>query len=665
MFGPSGGDDIRRSFCILLVLLTCSALPAAAFALTGWSAEGVPVCVAAGAQLQASVGLDGHGFPIFFWDDQRTGHNQIFARRFSPEGLADPTFPADGMAVTAEPLPGPAALLPDGSGGFYIASTPIGLGWDVYVQHIGPDSNPAPGWTLAGIAVATGSGDQDLPSIALDDSGGVFVVWEDLSSYVIKGIRLHADGTIAAGWAAGGNRLSSPGNPAVGPFITSDGAGGIDGVWIEQHPPATGSYVRGYAFRYRGNGTLYPGWPTLGVPLTQQQTRMQDAHIASDGAGGLIAAWADFRSAPPNAQPYNDSQYWDIYAQRVLANGAIAPGWPADAKPLCTGGNTQWYPVITADGQGGAIVEWADYRNNNEDVYATRVRGDGTFAPGWALGGSVVVATTDADESQHLVSDGSGGMFAGVDDLTARVDYVQHLMADGTPDPQFGSRGLPVSTQPIDESEVTVAYDGAGGVYTAWTEGSNIWANHFGPDIATAIAVSLMSTEVQPDEVRLTWQAPRTLHASVERRDADATWRTIGEVTTDGEYRLRYDDRTVTPGTSYTYRLSYVDGAATEHSPETTVLVPRTYTLALAGFRPNPSTGPDVAIAFELPRSAPGSLELLDVTGRRVASRDLSGYAAGRYTERMGQGMRVSAGVYWVRLTHGGRVLTARGVVLR
>ena len=68
--------------------------------------------------------------------------------------------------------------------------------------------------------------------------------------------------------------------------------------------------------------------------------------------------------------------------------------------------------------------------------------------------------------------------------------------------------------------------------------------------------------------------------------------------------------------------------------------------------------------SFELPSTAPGRLELLDVTGRRVAERDLSGYGAGRYTERIGEGARVPAGMYWVRLTHGGRALTARGVVL-
>jgi hypothetical protein len=191
------------------------------------------------------------------------------------------------------------------------------------------------------------------------------------------------------------------------------------------------------------------------------------------------------------------------------------------------------------------------------------------------------------------------------------------------------------------------------------------WANHFGPDVVTAIAVSLMSTNAEPGHVTLTWQAARQLGATVERREGTGPWQALGDVATDGQDRLVYDDRSVTPGTSYGYRLSYVDGTTTEHTAETTVLVPRAYTLALAGFRPNPTAGADLSISFELPSTAPGQLELIDVTGRRVADCDLSGYGAGRYSERIGEGARVPAGMYWIRLTHGGKALTTRGVVLR
>jgi len=58
-------------------------------------------------------------------------------------------------------------------------------------------------------------------------------------------------------------------------------------------------------------------------------------------------------------------------------------------------------------------------------------------------------------------------------------------------------------------------------------------------------------------------------------------------------------------------------------------------------------------------------LALLDLTGRWIAEGDHSGCTAGRYTERLAAGSRVAPGMYWLRLTHGRRVLTARGRVLR
>src|SRR5262249_38979973 len=154
------------------------------------------------------------------------------------------------------------------------------------------------------------------------------------------------------------------------------------------------------------------------------------------------------------------------------------------------------------------------------------------------------------------------------------------------------------------QEDVTIVSDGFGGVFEGWRNGgavygdADIWASHVGPDIVTAIAVSLLSSEARPDEVSLVWQAPRTLRAPVERREGSSAWQTLGEITTDGEYRLSYDDRPVTPGASYGYRLAYVDGATTEHTAETTILVPRAYTLALSGFRPNPISSSNIAVAF-------------------------------------------------------------------
>jgi hypothetical protein len=76
----------------------------------------------------------------------------------------------------------------------------------------------------------------------------------------------------------------------------------------------------------------------------------------------------------------------------------------------------------------------------------------------------------------------------------------------------------------------------------------------------------------------------------------------------------------------------------------------------------SPARGGRLGVRFTLPVAERARLELLDVGGRRVAAREVVG--AGRHEVTLGAGQRVSAGVYFVRLTQGANVARARVVVL-
>jgi hypothetical protein len=54
-----------------------------------------------------------------------------------------------------------------------------------------------------------------------------------------------------------------------------------------------------------------------------------------------------------------------------------------------------------------------------------------------------------------------------------------------------------------------------------------------------------------------------------------------------------------------------------------------------------------------------------DVSGREIAREDVSALQAGPHTFDLGRGAHIPPGVYWLRLTHDGKSLTRRGVVLR
>ena len=85
---------------------------------------------------------------------------------------------------------------------------------------------------------------------------------------------------------------------------------------------------------------------------------------------------------------------------------------------------------------------------------------------------------------------------------------------------------------------------------------------------------------------------------------------------------------------------------------------------ALERVRPNPTTSGRLAVAFTLPVDAPARLELVDVKGRRITSRDVGALGAGRHVVDLAGERKIRAGLYFVRLTQGDLQRSTRAVVL-
>lgn len=69
-------------------------------------------------------------------------------------------------------------------------------------------------------------------------------------------------------------------------------------------------------------------------------------------------------------------------------------------------------------------------------------------------------------------------------------------------------------------------------------------------------------------------------------------------------------------------------------------------------------------LPLTLPDSGPASLQLVDIRGRLVATREVGSLGAGRHVVDLAAGLKLRAGVYLVRLTQGGLQRTTRAVVL-
>jgi len=85
---------------------------------------------------------------------------------------------------------------------------------------------------------------------------------------------------------------------------------------------------------------------------------------------------------------------------------------------------------------------------------------------------------------------------------------------------------------------------------------------------------------------------------------------------------------------------------------------------ALRVVRPNPTTQ-DLRVNFGLPEARPAKIEVFNVSGRLVASREVGSLGIGFHTMTLVGRATLPSGVYIVRLTQGGKRLTTRAVLVR
>lgn len=186
----------------------------------------------------------------------------------------------------------------------------------------------------------------------------------------------------------------------------------------------------------------------------------------------------------------------------------------------------------------------------------------------------------------------------------------------------------------------------------------SMWRLQLG-DVPTPALAAPMA-RVHADRVEVVWSLGRVFDPAltVRRRTGHSPWVVLAQVAPDGLGRVVYVDRAVVASARYAYRLS---SAAGDLGPEVWVEVPAAPRLALRGAATNPSPA-RLEVLFTLPDGAPARLELLDVAGRRMATRAVGGLGAGDH--RLDLGASLHPGLYWIVLRRAGERRVARVVVV-
>jgi hypothetical protein len=426
---------------------------------------------APGAAAWPKLATDLAGGAIITWQDERAGstNNNIYAQHVTASGMVDASWPANGRLICAaagqQMFP---AITSDGAGGAILCwqDGRGGTGNDVYAQHVRANGTVDPLWPADGRLLAAGVGSQPSPVVISDGQGGAIATWQDQRSgnFDLYAQHVLAGGTVDAAWPANGLAIcTAPGNQ-LSPRLVPDNAG--TGVVVSWQDQRTGDFDI-YAQHVRANGTVDPAWPADGRGLCVTANAQQVPTIASDGAGGGIVTWQDFRNGVD----------YDIYAQHVLPSGAVDPAWPVNGRLLAVNATDQYSPNIVSDGAGGGVVVWEDVRNNGTtgwDIYAARVLANGTVDPGWPANGRALCQAVGKQENLVATSDRAGGLIAVWQDERVGYDiYAQHVSVGGVVDAAWPVDGRAISTATSDQITPMVVPDGVAGAIVTWQDFRN------------------------------------------------------------------------------------------------------------------------------------------------------------------------------------------------
>ncbi len=527
-------------------------------------------------------------------------------------------------------------------------------------------------WPRWGVRVA---GDAQLLSVVPDSAGGAYVVWTGrFTGDSIRVVRLDASSEVASGWPAGGLAFASPAYSTRPDSLNlprgaaSDGLGGVY-LFCEGRRHSTDPVewpgnltVERYIWHLTAGGDVQPGWPkgaggfsnTIGGTGLVYENNFNGGGFANvagrayfawdydyfDDINNVTGTWATL--VDPNTNPvlgtlnavysYYVAKRSDfVSAGRAVAQAYQSTGWGwftswdgdslPQGKSLGPVLDLGIVPVLPGDD----VIGW--WQTDSSSCHVLRMQVPSLAeAAGWPAGGITSLTLP-------VLEDGQGGAFMRVRD--AGGDWLQRVSFATVPPTVL----WPGPALPALRTGWRVR-DDAGGLYQVWNEGGAIGelrAEHIQPDGGSA-------WDQSPNGILLSQLAMGpVLLAGLGGDRALVAWTDAGA-----------DSNAI-----YVQLLADAAPVLAVASPGRTARA-----IELRGFLSNPM-GQRAAIELRLPDSAPATLDVFDVSGRRLAHRDVGALGAGMHRVELPELGPARPGLLFARLARGNEVCTARATKLQ
>jgi hypothetical protein len=358
-------------------------------------------------------------------------------------------------------------------------------------------------WVDQGTPVCAGQWGTNNHQLVSNDDGGAIIVWEDYRAGSGTGTgdlyAAHVNRYGIMYWAENGVPVCTYTQAQLAPQVVSNGNGGALIFWTD---------FRGDIDIYAQHLDAYGNrlWNTDGHPVSVATNVQNACQAVADGFGGAVVVWQDRRSGN-----------YDIYANRIDAYGNLL--WGAGGLPICTHYSDQNNPYLTlvpgaTPAEARVVVAWQDARNegaNDLDIYAQRLSLAGMAL--WTSGGVQVCGESHEQQMLGVVPSIDGAaIVAWMDQRNSPHVYAQRVAEDGTR--IWDTDGVGSSWFTGTQFNPAIASDMMGGIlitwewhgsdYTAFTQridalGNRVWGGGGGVQLVFSSTEHDGGPKVAPD----------------------------------------------------------------------------------------------------------------------------------------------------------------------
>ncbi len=414
-----------------------------------WIENGNPIVLNPNTQTNSVIARDGEGEAFIAWYDLRNDGGDIYAQRI--DGRGRELWTAGGIRLTPSGDQAWTRIAPDGAGGVLVAWQDDRNGTqDIYAQRLDADGNEL--WTSGGVSVTLAAGNQTLPDIAADGSGGAVIVWESYLSpgtYDIYAQRIDYGGTTL--WTTNGEPVCTNAGHQNKARVVVDTINGYAYFCWQDSRTGTADI---YAHRYSLAGSR--SWAVDGVAVCAAANSQLFPQMILDRNNRIVICWRDYR----NGTGYG------VYAQSIdMWSNAQ---WTADGIPAfsASSGTADDFHIC-ADPYGGILVAWDDNRDGTRRTRAQKVNSAGSAQ--WTSEGELVCGITGRTTDPQITTDGLGGaLIVWVDERYGSDLYMQHIDASGSL--LWTSNGAMLTEAPGIQYLAAITDDGAGSAIVSWPD---------------------------------------------------------------------------------------------------------------------------------------------------------------------------------------------------